>query len=220
MGGERAERCLRLQAATERTVLFLELSTALTLFTLDALPFSQRQHLLVFHAKLPAVQLEVVHRIDDRGGLLGRGEICESQAPEYTIVKMVVEGIGQWQPQICHERYKLLLLYCERNVLNDDSGGDEFFVDVVSEAGVQHGPIAVVETGKGKGGQALGRVVHPSLVLSVIILRDAPGLLTEGRALRPPRCCDFMRAVVAPPSDPMPFCEKAFVFQPAGAPMS
>ena len=168
MRGQGAERLLRLETATERAVLLLELAAALTLLALDALAFGDRQHLLVLDAQLAAVQLEVVHRVDDGGRLLGGGEVGKGQASEDAVVKVVVEGIGQRQAQVSHELHQLLLLDGEGDVLDDDGGGDELLVDVgVAVAGVEHrARTAVVEAGQGEAGHGLRRRLHPALYKS------------------------------------------------------
>lgn len=225
VGGERAERGLRVQLSSQRAVLLLELAAALTLLTLDSLALGEGQHLLVLDAQLPAVELEVVHGLDDGGRLLGGGEVGKGQAPEDAVVEVVVEGIGQGQAEVGHELDQLLLLDGEGDVLDDDGGGDQLLVDVVGVAGVEHGArVAVAEAGQGKAGQALllgRRRLHPALAESAAASRRRDRYLTAGRALRAaPRVCDFMRGPVAPPSEPRGFCAKAFVFQPCWAPMS
>jgi hypothetical protein len=118
--------------------LFLQLPSALPLLAFNPFALSQRQHLLVFDAELPTMELEVIHGLDDLGRLLGSGEVCESKAPEDAVVEMVVESIGQGEAKLSHQRDKLFLLDGEGNVLDDDGGRDEFLIYVLGKLALLH----------------------------------------------------------------------------------
>ncbi len=60
--------------------------------------------------------------------LFGCREVGKSQASEYAMVKVVVEGVGKRQMKFGHELDKLLFLDSEWNVLDHDSGGDEILI--------------------------------------------------------------------------------------------
>ena len=178
-GGGRSGRDVRsqgtvgllcLQRSSHGAVLFFELPSALTLLTLDPFPLGQGQHLFVFDAELPAVELEVVHGLDDLGCLLGSGEVCESKTPEDAIVEVVVEGIGQGKAKLSHEGDELFLLDGEGNVLDDDGGGDELLIHVLGELVLLHlrveqrVGVAVAQATQGEGGKTLG-LIEPSLAI-------------------------------------------------------
>jgi hypothetical protein len=111
-------------------MLLLKLASALTLFAFDALSFRSRQHLLVFNPEFPAVELKVVHVVNDGRRLVRVGEVGESQTAENAIVEVVVEGVWERQSHVGHNRDELFLLDGERNVLDDDGSRDEFLVDL------------------------------------------------------------------------------------------
>lgn len=106
-------------------MLLLELSPSFPLFSFDPLALLERKHLLVFDPQLPTLELKVVEHLDDRGGLLGRREVCKGKTPEDAIVKVVVEGIRERQVHLGHELHQLLLLHRERDVLDHDRSRDQ-----------------------------------------------------------------------------------------------
>jgi hypothetical protein len=112
-------------------VLLLELATALPLLTLDSLSLSERQHLLVLDPQLSPMQLKMIHGVYDLRRLLGCSEVGESQTSEDSIVEVVIEGVWERQPQISHQLHQLFLLHCERNVLDNNGGRDQFFIDIM-----------------------------------------------------------------------------------------
>ena len=161
---ERRHGRLRVQLVRRhRAVLFLELASALTLLALDALPFRSWQHLLVLDPQLPAVELKVVHVVNDSRRLVCVGEVGESQATENTVVEVVVESIWERQSHVGHDRNELFLLDGKRNVLDDDGSRDELLVNLrvvrvlahlrstetteTHEVVVGHGRLLLVEPG-------------------------------------------------------------------------
>lgn len=94
MGGQRRHGWLTVELTTDRPMLLLQLSTALSLLSLDALSFLQRQHLLVLHTQLSPLQLVVIEMIDNLGCLIRRGEVGEGKTTEDSVVEVIVEGIG------------------------------------------------------------------------------------------------------------------------------
>lgn len=67
----------------------------------------------------------MVHDIDDLLGLLGGGEVGKGQAPEDTVVEVVIERVGKGEVHVGHDLDELLLLDGEGNVLDDDGGWDK-----------------------------------------------------------------------------------------------
>ena len=116
--------------ATHGPVLLLELPTPLPLLSLDALPLLQRQHFLVLDAELTSLQLVVVEGLDDLCRLLRRREVGECQTPENAIIEVVVEGVWKWEVQVIHHIHQLLLLDCERDVLDYDRRGNKLVLRV------------------------------------------------------------------------------------------
>lgn len=114
-------------------MLFLELTTALTLLSFNSLALGGGEHLLVLDSQLPALEFKVVHSINDSGGLVGRSEVGESQSAENTIVEVVVESVGKRKTHVSHQLDQLLLLDGERNVLDNNSGRDELFIGLRTE---------------------------------------------------------------------------------------
>ena len=114
-------------------MLFLELTTALTLLSFNSLALGGGEHLLVLDSQLPALEFKVVHSINDSGGLVGRSKVGESQSAENTIVEVVVESVGKRKTHVSHQLDQLLLLDGERNVLDNNSGRDELFIGLRTE---------------------------------------------------------------------------------------
>ena len=134
VAGKRGHGSLGLQSlGGHRTVLLLELTATLTLFSFNPLALSCREHLLILDSQLSALEFKVVHGVDDSGSLVGRGEVGESQSTENTVVEMVVEGVGKGETHVSHQLDQLLLLDGKRNVLDDDSGGDELLIGLRSK---------------------------------------------------------------------------------------
>jgi len=116
----------------QRAVLLFELAPTFPLFPFDPFTFLERQHLLILDPQFAALEFKVVEDFDDGGRFLGRGEVGEGQTTENTIVKVVIEGVGQWQVQLGHQLHQLFFLDGERNVFDDDGGWDQFIVYVRS----------------------------------------------------------------------------------------
>ena len=134
VAGKRGHGCLGLQSlGCHRAVLLLELSATLTLLSFDSLALGRREHLFVLNSQLSALELKVVHSVDDGGRLIGRGEVGESQSTENAIVEMVVEGVGERKAHISHQLNQLLFLDGKWNVLDDDSGRNELLVGLGSK---------------------------------------------------------------------------------------
>lgn len=170
MGGERAEGWLRLEISAHRPMLFLQLTAALSLLALDPFALGQREHLLVLDPELPSMQFEVIHGVYDRSSFFGRGEVGEGEAPENTIVEMVVEGIRQRQAQISHQLHQLFLLDSKRDVLDDDGRGDELLVHLVRKIVLSQRVLAETlawmsraQTREGEARETLGLLIQPSL---------------------------------------------------------
>lgn len=111
-------------------MLLFQLTSSLSLLSLNSLPLSQWKHLLVFNSEFSSVKLEVVHGINNLGSLLCSSKICKGQAPENTIVEMIIEGIRQREPQISHELDELLFLDCKGDILDDYGCRDELLICV------------------------------------------------------------------------------------------
>ncbi|KAB8627241.1 hypothetical protein FH972_026074 [Carpinus fangiana] len=128
-------------------VLLLELAATLALLPLDAVSLGLGEHLFVLDTQLAAVEVQVIHGLDDGGRLLRRGEVGKGQAAEDAVVKVIVEGIGQGQGHVGHDGDQLLLLDGKGDVLDDDCGGDEVLVGVGADMVVAH--LAGVVDGRG-----------------------------------------------------------------------
>ena len=115
-------------ALRQWSMLFFQLTAALSLLSLDTFSLYQRQHLLVLDAELSPAQLVVVERVDDHSRLFCRCEVCKGQAAEDAIVEMVVEGVGQREIQLGHQLDQLLFLHGEGNIFDDNGGGDQFII--------------------------------------------------------------------------------------------
>ena len=118
------------RGALHWSVLFLKLTPSLSLLTLNALSLSKRQHFLVLHTKLSPTQVHVVESLDDAGSLIRRCEVGKCQAPEHTIVKMIVEGIRQREIHVRHHFSQLLFLHSKWDVLDDNCCRDKFIVSI------------------------------------------------------------------------------------------
>lgn len=149
-------------------MLFFQLASTLPLLPLDSFALLQWQHLLVLDPQFPTLQFKVVEHLDHGGRLLRRGEIGESQTPEHAIVKMVVESVGQRKVQLGHQLYQLFFLDGERNVLDDDGGGDQFIVYIRRSRRFWSNRTAALErTGSevGKGTRDARLLIQPGLPL-------------------------------------------------------
>lgn len=71
----------------------------------------------------------MVHCIDDGGRLVSRREICEGQTPKNAVVEMVVERVWQRKAHLRHNVDQLLFLDRKRDVLDDNGGRDELFIE-------------------------------------------------------------------------------------------
>jgi len=106
-------------------MLFLQLTTPLSLFSLNLFALHRWQHLLVLDPQFPALEIQVVHLQDNSRCLLGGRKICKRQASENAVVEMVIERIREGESHFCHYRNELLFLDSEGDVLDDDGSGDE-----------------------------------------------------------------------------------------------
>lgn len=82
------------------TMLLLELSTPLSFFSFNALPFGFWQHFLIFDSKLSSVDIHAIHGFDNDPGVLSRLEVGKSESPKHAIVKVIIECIWLRQIQI------------------------------------------------------------------------------------------------------------------------
>ena len=62
----------------------------------------------------------MIQVVNDSGGLIRRGEICECKSTEYTVVKMVIESVRQREVHLSHQIHKLFLLHSEWYILDDN----------------------------------------------------------------------------------------------------
>jgi hypothetical protein len=108
-------------------VLFLQLTPALSLLTLDTLTLSLGQHLLVLDSQLSVLDIESIHSLDNSPGILCRLEVGKRKTAEDTVIEVVVEGIRLGQLHVKHQRCKLLLSDSERDILDNNSSRDELF---------------------------------------------------------------------------------------------
>jgi hypothetical protein len=111
-----------------RAVLLLELTTAFSFLTLDALPLCKRKHFLVLDSKLATANLTSIEILNNSTSLFRGSKVGKRETPEYSVVKVVVERIRNRKPKTSHDLEQLLLLDCKRNVLNDDSSWDQLIV--------------------------------------------------------------------------------------------
>lgn len=133
-------------------MLLLELTTSLALLSLDTLALGFRQHLLVLDTELAAVDVHAIHGLDDDSGVLGRLKVGKGQAPENTIVEMVVKGIGLGQMHLEHDGGQRLLADGKGNVLDDNGGGDELVGVGAGGANVGRGGVVDAEAAVGQLG--------------------------------------------------------------------
>lgn len=188
MRSQRGHGTLGLQlSGSDGPVLLLQLATPFALLPLDAFAFLKREHFLVLDPQFATLKFKVVQNLDHGGRLLGRGEVGESQAPKYAVVKVVVERVGQRQVQLGHQLHQLFLLDSERDVLNDDGGGDQLIVTLRGPGGLgAHCATlegARTEVGEGTGNARL--LVEPSLSIVVRHIRAGEGVRGErGRTYR------------------------------------
>jgi hypothetical protein len=150
-------------------MLFLELSAALPLLALDPFAFGKRQHLFVLDPQFSAMQLKVIHSLDDLSRLLCGGEVCKCKPSEDTIVEVVVECVRERQSEVGHELNQLLLFDRKGYVLDDDSRGDELLINVVRVLVLMHACVeqriwvVVAQAGQCERRKSL-RLVKPSLI--------------------------------------------------------
>lgn len=153
----------------QRAVLLFELTATLPLLPLDPFTLLERQHLLVLDPQFPALEFEVVENFDDGGRFFGRSKVGKGQTTENTIVKVVVEGVGQGEVQLGHQLHQLFFLDGKRDVLDDDSGGDQFVIYFRSRSFWAH-CTALERTGtetRGKGARDAGLLIQPGLSCQV-----------------------------------------------------
>ena len=115
------------------SMLLFQLASTLALLSFNPLALLQREHLLVLDPQLTSLQLKVIKMLNHHGGLLGCGEVGKRQASEDTMIKVIVEGVGQRQTEVGHELHQLLLLDREGDVLDDDGRRDELLLGLGSE---------------------------------------------------------------------------------------
>lgn len=106
-------------------MLFLQLSTSLSLLPLNALALLLWQHLLVFNTKLPSLQFESIHGTDNDSSVIRAGEVCESQAAKDSAVEMVVERIWNGKVHILHHFLHRFPLDCEGDILDNDGSRNQ-----------------------------------------------------------------------------------------------
>jgi len=106
-------------------MLFLKLSTLLSLVSLDSFPLLSWEHLLVLNPELPALKLHVVHSGNNVSRLVRIGEVGKSQTSKDPLIEVVIERVGQRELHIRHKSDELLFLDGEGDVLDDDGSGDQ-----------------------------------------------------------------------------------------------
>ena len=108
-----------------RLVLFLKLSTLLSLVSLNSFPLLSWEHLFVLNSELSTLELHVVHGGNNMSRLFGVGEVRKSQTSKDALVEVVIECVRQRELHVSHESDELLFLDGEGDVLNDDGGRNQ-----------------------------------------------------------------------------------------------
>ena len=109
-------------------MLFLKLSTFLSLVSFNSFPFIGRKHLLILNSELSALKIKVIHSFNNHSCLVWIREICECQASENTLIEVIVEGIRERQAHVAHKRNELLFLDSEWDIFNNNGGWNQFVV--------------------------------------------------------------------------------------------
>jgi hypothetical protein len=107
------------------SVLFLELTTTLSLLAFDPLSFSLGEHFLILNTQFATVNIHSVHGINYHPSVLSGLEVGESQTTENAIIEVIVEGIWLREVHVEHDRSKRLLSDGKGNVLDNNSSGDK-----------------------------------------------------------------------------------------------
>lgn len=115
-------------------MLLLKLTTLLPFLSLDAFTLVLGKHFLVFHAQLATLDIEAIHAVDDELGVGSALEVGECESTEDTLIKVVVKRVWLGQMHLDHDGCEVLLADVERDVFDDDGGGDEI-VDVFARVG-------------------------------------------------------------------------------------
>ena len=159
----------RLRVQGNGLVLFLQLAALLPLLALNALSFVFREHLLVLHPQLSALNLVTIELLDDGLGVQGALEVGEGETTENAVIEVVVEGIRLGKAKIGHNLGKHLFPHVERDILDDNGGRNK----VASERlGI------------------MARVVHAAGIAMavaskvIVAVHQTHGLVKSGRVLR------------------------------------
>ena len=73
----------------------------------------------------------MIQSVDDLIGLRRRGEVGKRETTEDTVIEVIVECIWERQVHVDHQLNELLLLDCERDILDNNGSRNELFIIVL-----------------------------------------------------------------------------------------